>query len=222
LLPNKFADQVKSLRARPDCGIAYGVTRLVDENGKCLREPSKWTGKHFDALFPALLLDRWWHTHTPLYTRAVSDAAGPWLKLRPEDWDLEARMGAIRTKLVHCGTTVSCHRDHPSANRVTRGSLNDYLRDEAFFLPRLFGFALQAGVPLEAPEMAHFSRWAFMRARYLGAIGESAIAERLIELAKISGKRSKLDVMLVAFFAKVFGWRAVGSVCVALDRIRTN
>ena len=59
-----------------------------------------------------LLIDRWWHTSTPLYRRCISDAAGAWPSRRPEDWDLEARMGALGARLVYCAELVSCHRDH--------------------------------------------------------------------------------------------------------------
>ena len=167
LLPQKFELQVKALRDHPECGIAYGISLLVDEKGNILKEPSKWTGRQYKYLFPALLLDRWWHTHTPLYRRGICDAAGPWPRQRPEDWDLEARMGAMRTRLVYCDVAVSCQRDHSSDNRVSRGNWNSYLRDEAWFLPRLYKCAVQAGVTSDAPEMQHFSRWAFMRARHL-------------------------------------------------------
>jgi glycosyltransferase involved in cell wall biosynthesis len=220
LLPNKFADQVAALRAHPESGIAYGITRLVDDSGKVLQEPSKWTGKKFDYLFPGLLVDRWWHTHTPLYRRAVSDAAGAWPKQRPEDWDLEARMGAAKTKLVHCGSVVSCHRDHPSTNRVTRGSMDAYLHDEAWFLPRLYECALKAGVSPGAPEMKHFSRWAFMRARYLGAMGESESAWRLLKLAEVSGGDKDLGMRVTSMMASTLGWKAAGRLLTFPDRWR--
>lgn len=220
LLPNKFADQVAALRDNPDCGIAYGITRLVDDQGNVLREPSKWTGRKIDYLFPGLLIDRWWHTHTPLYRRDVSDAAGAWPRQRPEDWDLEARMGAVRTKLVHCGTVVSCHRDHPGANRVSKGNHEAYLRDEAWFLPRLYECAVQAGIPKGSAEMRHFSRWAFMRARYLGAIGEPELALRMLNLAELSAGRKDLGMITVECMAKLIGWKATGKLTTALDFFR--
>lgn len=59
LLPGKFKIQVKALQDDPTCGIAYGITRLVDNNGEILKEPSKCTGQKFEYLFPKLLVD-WW------------------------------------------------------------------------------------------------------------------------------------------------------------------
>lgn len=222
LLPDKFRVQVGALRDHPECGIAYGITRLVDSEGRTLKEPSKWTGRRYDRLFPALLIDRWWHTHTPLYRRSLSDAAGAWPKRRPEDWDLEARMGALRTRLVYCETPVSAHRDHPSANRVTRGKIEHYLRDEAWFLPRLHECALRAGVARNSREMHHFSRRVFMRARYLGAMGESDTAWALLRLAEECSAARSVDTRMVALTAKVLGWRLTGRACALRDRLRSS
>lgn len=220
LLPNKFHDQVTALRDHPECGIAYGVTRLVDAKGNVIAEPSKWTGRRYDYLFPGLLVDRWWHTHTPLYRRSVSDAAGAWPRQRPEDWDLEARIGALKTRLVYCDTVVSCHRDHPSENRVSRGKFEAYLRDEAWFLPRLYECALRAGVGYDAPEMRHFSRWAFMRARYVGAMRETRLAWDLLRLAQMSAVKEDWTMKLVGLAARTIGWSMTGSLCRVFDQVR--
>ena len=145
LLPNKFADQVEALQKNPDCGIAYGTSMLVSETGAVIDPSSRATGTQIDYLFPRLLNERWWHTQTPLFRRSVVDAAGAWSKRRPEDWDVEARMGAKKVKLVHCGSTVSCQLEHSGAERVSRQNKELYLRDEAWFLPRLYECALEAG-----------------------------------------------------------------------------
>ena len=213
LLPDKFSIQVKALQDNPDCGIAYGQARLVNSQGKVLKEPSKWTGKRFDYLFPALLVDRWWHTHTPLFRRAVSDVAGAWPSRRPEDWDLEARMGALKVRLIFCDAVLSCQQDHPDPNRVSKGTHDSYLRDEAWFLPRLYACAIKAGVNENTPEMAHFSRWAFMRARHLGALGEEGMAQSLYELARESSGNIRLSMRFVGYCAKVLGWKTTGKLC---------
>jgi glycosyltransferase involved in cell wall biosynthesis len=212
LLPRKFMLQVQALRDNPDCDIAYGISRLVSHQGQALCERSKRTGEKIDYLFPALLLDRWWHTHTPLFRRSICDAAGPWPPRRPEDWDLEARMGALRPRLVFCNEVLSCQRDHPGQERVTRGKKEAYLRDEAWFLPRLYRCALQAGVAPDAPEMQHFSRWSFMRARHLGALGEVATARRLYALAVQSGTGFSPSLRGAGLLARLLGWKAVGQL----------
>lgn len=184
LLPNKFADQVAALEAHPDCAIAYGTARLMDGSGRVLADPSRRTAERHTHLFPALLVERWWHTHTPLLRRSISDAAGPWLDFRPEDWDLEARMGALGARLVHCGSTVSCQLDHDSPARVSRGAEAAYLRDEARFLPRLAACALLAGVAPDAPQWQHLARWCFWRARQCHGAGAVAAGDQLLALAR--------------------------------------
>jgi glycosyltransferase involved in cell wall biosynthesis len=206
LLPDKFKTQVQALREHPECGIAYGISRLVNEKGNILQEPSKWTGRRYEYLFPALLVDRWWHTHTPLYRRKVSDAAGPWPKQRPEDWDLETRMGALETRLIFCDEVVSCQRDHSSDARVSRGKWNLYLLDEAWFLPRLYQCALKAGVRHDTPEMQHFSRWAFYLARQLGEMGKLQAADEMVKLSRRSSTGPFRILSLYLAGVRFLGW----------------
>jgi hypothetical protein len=217
LLPNKFTDQVAALQEHPDCAISFGTSRLEDADGRVLDATSRHTAEPITSLFPLLLLERWWHTHTPLFRRWISDAAGPWPAYRPEDWDLEARMAALRPQLIHCGTTVSVQVDHDSPNRVTRGAKDAYLRDEAIFLPRLHACALLAGVEPHAPQMALFSRWCFLRARQLDAIGESALADGLLALACYSGsadpaRAATWQQPLYLALRRLIGSRAVGGL----------
>ena len=41
LLPCKFELQVKALNQHPECGVAYGKTRLIAEVGDVLKVPTK-------------------------------------------------------------------------------------------------------------------------------------------------------------------------------------
>ncbi|MFM7675466.1 MAG: glycosyltransferase family 2 protein [Synechococcus sp.] len=183
LLPNKFTDQIAALEAHPECAIAYGTSRHVDAEGRDLEAPSRRTADQISSLFPLLLVERWWHTHTPLYRRWISDAAGAWPRFRPEDWDLDARMGALRPQLIHCGSEVSIQVDHVSDNRVTCGPSAQMLRDQAIFLPRLAAAAVLAEVPPEAPQWRRFSDECFVTARQLHLLGERAAGDRLLSLA---------------------------------------
>ncbi len=218
LLPRKFEVQVRALRDRPECGIAYGVTRLVDAEGKTLREPSKWTGREISYLFPGMLVDHWWHPHTPLYRRSLCDLIGPWPKNQPEDWDYDARAGALRTKLVHCPVPVSCHRLH-EGHRVTKWASERYWPQEAWFLPRLYDCALRAGVPREAPEMAHFARWAFSLARRLGSMGHRDLADAMLALAVEAAGSPTPAMRLVRASAGAIGWYLTGRLCGLRDRL---
>lgn len=221
LLPHKFAVQVAALRARPEADIAYGRSRLINEQGHILQEPSKWTGRNLDRLFPALLVDRWWHTHTPLYRRSLCDRIGPWPDQRPEDWDYDARAGALGAQLVWCNETLSCQRNHAGA-RVSRESVERYLPQEACFLPRLHACALQAGVGPDAPEMRHFARWAFALARHVGALGRADLAAELLDLAARAAGRRTPAMRGVGFCARWMGWRTTGRICQILERLRRS
>ncbi|MFO1095508.1 MAG: glycosyltransferase family A protein [Planctomycetaceae bacterium] len=175
LLPGKFAAQVAALRRRPDCGIAYGTTRLIDEDGRVLLSPFKWTGEERSQLFPGLLVDRWWCTHTPLYRRSLSDALGPWSDLRwSQDWEYDARAGARLTPLVRCNAEVSEHRQHDGIRQTSNADWERdprRLRNRIQLLQAIWQAAAGARVSETAPERQHFARWAFALARRCAAAG---------------------------------------------------
>jgi hypothetical protein len=203
----------------PDADIVYGVTRLVNESGEVLKEPSKDTGVIRETLFPALLVDRWWHTSTPIYSRRISDLAGAWYDKRPEDWDLEARMGAYSPKLAYVEKVVSCHLDHDDPGRVSKGKYLAYLVDEAWFLPRLYDCALRAGMSKNSKEMQHFSKWCFMRARHLGYVGRTDLADQIFRLSVESTVSVTFKQRVASGLATLFGWRLVGFIGHCFERL---
>jgi glycosyltransferase involved in cell wall biosynthesis len=207
LYPRKFEVQVSALESNPDCDVAYGKSRFTWRTGELIAEPSKSTGEKRDYLFPALLVDRWWHTHTPLFTRRISDEAGSWPERRPEDWDYEARIGALKAKLVFCNEVLSCQVAHDGAERVSFGAREKYALDEAWFLPRLYHCGRQAGVEKNAPEFRHLARWAFFLARQLGEMGQSKTASEMIGLSRRISPSFFLKREIVSGLARVFGWR---------------
>ena len=101
---------------------------------------------------------------------------------------------------------MSCQCEHPDQGRVSKGKMDDYLRDEAWFLPRLYNNALQAGMTAGSTEMKQFSRWVFMRARDLGAMGESQIADSLMETARTSAGEEDVGMRLMRLCSNLFGW----------------
>jgi glycosyltransferase involved in cell wall biosynthesis len=222
LFPRKFAVQVAALEANPECDIAYCKSRFTYDTGELIAEPSKATGQKHDYLFPALLLDRWWHTHTPLFRRSICDAAGPWPARRPEDWELEARMGALRAKLVFCDEVLSCQVAHFGEERVSFGDKRRYALDEAWFLPRLFECALRAGVSQDAPEMKRFARWAFFLARQLGVLGQAEMASEMMALSRRSSPGFSASRELVGLSSKTLGWKATVRLLSSLRGILTN
>lgn len=226
LLPNKFTDQVQALRNRPECDIAYGVTRLIDQNGQVLADPFKWTDKEFDAVFPGLLVDRWWCTHTPLYRRSLTDRIGPWCDLRwSQDWEYDARAGALRARLVHCQSAVSEHVHH-DGERQTSGAAwttdPTRLGNRVELLTRLFRNYQQAGVSGAESEARHFSRWCFSIARQCSAAGLAAESRQCLELSReiLQGKAGHA-VAVFWWLTRLFGHRAVGRLARAAEGWRS-
>lgn len=207
LLPDKFAHQVAALRMHPDCGIAYGITRLIDARGEVLKSPFKWTGQARDYLFPGLLVDRWWCTHTPLYRRSVTDAIGPWSDLRySQDWDYDARAGAMGVRLAWCDAVVSEHRHHGGDRQTGSGKwLNP--ADRVRFFSGMLDSARRGGVGPDVPEMRHFSRWVFGHARLCGASGDAVSADALYRIARDAGGGVQLDLRAYRALAAIVGWR---------------
>ncbi len=207
LLPEKFAIQVEALRRQPECDIAYGQTRLINAEGFVQRSPFKWTGRELPHLFPALLLDRWWCTHTPLYRRTLTDSIGPWSGLRfSQDWEYDARAGALGARLVYCPVDVSEHQAHDGIRQTGSGK---WLipKDRVLFFKLLESAARQAGVNRGAPEWHHFSRWVFAQARMCGKLGDPAAAQSLLRLSISADTGSAFDQRLFGLLVKCIGWQ---------------
>ncbi len=190
LLPNKFKDQVQAFEKNPGCGIAYGQTRLVDENNDILEAPYKETGNNHFFLFPKLLTLRWWNTHTPLYRKSVCDRIGQWQSMRMgEDWYYDASAGALRIKLINCHSYVSHHRQHNSERLTTGGMDINKLENIAKLLPFLNACAFEAGVPENDPEWYIHYCQVFLEMRRTADAGLKDQSEKLFELLKESSKQ---------------------------------
>ncbi|MGD9613564.1 MAG: glycosyltransferase family 2 protein [Kiritimatiellia bacterium] len=209
LLPDKFSLQIAALRARPECGIAYGITRLVDEQDRILADPFKWTGRNVPRLFPGLLVDRWWCTHTPLYRRETCDRIGPWSDLRySQDWEYDARAGALDAPLAFVDRPVSHHRQHAGV-RQTQGGRWLAPPDQIRFFRALLAGAQAVAVAKETPEMKHFVRWTFAAARAAARAGDAASASGLLGLAESAAVGSACSLRFYRHLSERLGWRAV-------------
>lgn len=208
LLPDKFRLQVELLRRHPECDIAYGITRLVDEQNRVLADPFKWTGREISQLYPGLLVDRWWCTHTPLYRRSLTDRIGPWSVLRwSQDWEYDSRAGGLGVRVMSCGQPVSEHRHHTGVRQTSEADwARDpvRLRNRVELLNALLKQAEHAGVPESAPERQHFARWSFTIARQCAAAGLSMEMNQLLKLALRAAGSDGPGAKGVA----VFGWLA--------------
>lgn len=218
LLPRKFEVQVQALREHPECGAVYGYIRLVNADGSVLDKPYKGSGEAIPYLFPRLLVERWWNTDCPIYRRSVCDAIGPWTDLRySQDWEYDARVGAVKTRLAHVPEYVCVQRQHGGPRQTGHGR---WLRpvDRVRFFSLLLQYARQAEVAADSPEVAFFSRWVFLNARQCGALGDAASAQRLYELARETSPVPGLKLHLTGAVARVIGWVATGRVCGIRDR----
>jgi glycosyltransferase involved in cell wall biosynthesis len=224
LLPGKFAAQVHALQARPDCDVAYGLTRYRNAEGAVV-EPWKSRFGVRDTMFPSFLLERWWETATPLYRRQACDRAGPWTNLRlEEDWEYDCRIAAAGGRLAWCNREVCEHRDHPGG-RLSRGSALDASRQtqRARSHMLIYAHARRAGITSDAPEMQQFARSLFLLARQCGAAGLDRESRELFDLAREASGTDRargVDFRAYRALASIFGWAALGRASRWLDGLR--
>ncbi len=222
LLPRKFELQVAALRARPDCGIAYGRVLYRADDGREIACTWKPHDLVVETLFPSILLARWWETVTPLFRRSVIDAAGPWTDMRlEEDWEYDARIAATGARLVFIDEVLAEHRDHAD-ERLSRGAGGDprRLRDRARAHELIGSHALRAGVDPHLPEFRRFARELFHLARQCGAAGLTDEAKRLLAMARAVEDRPDMAAYRVA--SNVIGSRRAGRLAAWLDRLRSR
>jgi len=227
LLPSKFELQVAGLRAHPECGVSYGMTRYHRAGEPRSQTPLKRTGERIPAMFPALLVSRWWDTSTPLYRREVVDRVGPWPDLCiNEDWVYDCRVANHCGPLHYVPEFVSEQGAHDGP-RLSGGSFRDAAKLRARVAARflILEEARRAGVEPESPEMQTFSRSAFLLSRQCGAAGLPEESKRLFDLAlETAGEASRggLDFRLYAVAAETLGWSRTGSLACYLDRLRRS
>jgi glycosyltransferase involved in cell wall biosynthesis len=225
LLPRKFESQVSILRANPGCGIAYGPTRFCGPGAAAGSGPWKRTGERIEWMFPSFLQSRWWGTSTPLYRRALTDAAGPWLGLSSEeDWEYDCRLAASGVRLAYVDEFVSEEHDHGGPRLSDGGSISvDKLRDRAKAHVLILEHAVRAGIVETSVEMQHFARELFLLARQCGAAGLAAESRELFLLARRASGAARargLDFRLYKIAATVLGWSLVGRLACASDEFR--
>lgn len=225
LLPGKLSAQVQALQARPECGVAYGMTRYRHADGTLAEGAWKGSGIARDSMFPSFLVERWWDTPNPLYRRALCDRAGPWTGLRlEEDWEYDCRVAALGTSLAWCERYVCEVRDH-GGDRLGRGSALDAPRQaqRARSHALIYAHARRAGITSDTPEMRQFARSLFLLARQCGAAGLAKESRELFDLAREASGTARahgLDFRAYRWLASVFGWAALGRASGFLDRLR--
>ena len=223
LRPKKFELMVQALRDNPDCGAAYGWICVHPFQQPPKDKPFKGSGETREYLFPWILADRWWNTDCPLFRRSVTDAAGPWTDLRwSQDWENDARIGALGTKLVHVQDWV-CDERHHDEGRQTDDA--DWLQpDRLNARKRLLEYLLQhaeaAGVAADTEHRKHFTRWVFATARQCAAAGLTREANECMDLAVRSAgdcKDVKSGFKTFRLLSGVIGTRNAGRLALWLQ-----
>lgn len=225
VLPEKFSIQVAALRLRPDCGVSYCRTReyFVENPAGAWLSADTDAGRH--DLFPYLLTRRRWQTPSPLFRRTVTDAVGAWTRLRQEeDWEYDARVGALGTRLdwrLECLAEVRHHHDSRAGGRSMERPDRMRSRYDAHCL--ILDHARRSGIDRTDPHMQHYARELFLLARQCGCVGLSDEAAHLFELARSAsppGRAKGLDYRLYALLARILGWSAAGRLACWSDRLR--
>ncbi len=217
LLPEKFARQIIEFKRRPGAGIVYGITSAQDLEGTVLADTWKSTGTPLRSLFPSLLADRWWSTETPLYRRDVVERIGSWCDWPcVEDWEYEARAGALGVELAYVDEHVSVRRAHDGP-RAHKNALSPQLRLQ--FFRTMIECAHRAGVTEAAPEYDIFRRWVFLNARQFGSTGDTHASRECYRLAGelgLDSTRYRLYGLACYFLGHVF----MGKMTCGLDKLR--
>lgn len=223
LYPRKFELQVAALRAHPEAGAAYGWTRERIPDGSTRDKPARRTHERIEAMFPAMLQSRWWHTSTPLYRTSLVRDAGPWLPLRnEEDWEYDARLAAKGVKLAQVEEWVSESRLHHEGHLSAQGLAPEVLRDRARAHALILDHALRAGISEAAPEMQHYARELFLLSRQCGAAGLASESRMLFDRAReASGAGGdRLQFRVYERVAAILGWSMTGKLACLSDRLR--
>ncbi len=218
LMQCKFELQIRAFEEQPECGVAYGITRYRDAEGNEIACTWKEANQIQKTIFPSFLVARWWETSTPLYRRAICDAAGPWTSLRlEEDWEYDCRVGALRPLLACVDEVVAEHRDHPDG-RLSRGSGADpeRLRQRAQAHELIAAHARRGGVMPDEPEFRRYARELFHLGRQCGAAGLPDESKRLVALARSISPSA--DLRMYELAARVVGWRRAGRAAAWMDR----
>jgi glycosyltransferase involved in cell wall biosynthesis len=225
LLPRKFELQVAGLRANPDCAVSYCKTSFSRQGEISEAVAWKRTGEHIATMFPSFLESRWWGTSTPLYTRQVIDAAGPWQTLsNEEDWEYDCRIAAGGVRLYYVPEFLSQERDHDGPRLSQAGSKSaTALSSRAAAHKLILEHGRRAGIDETYPEMQHFARELFLLARQCGAARLTGESKELFELSrKASGKgrMNGLDYRLYRLLSGVLGWSVMGRISCLSDSFR--
>ncbi|MEB3199690.1 MAG: glycosyltransferase family A protein [Synechococcaceae cyanobacterium] len=230
LLSSKFERQIALLLENPDCQVCYGISHQQDlgDTPVLHPEPLKGTGQPRSQLFPLLLVERWWSTHTPLYRHSALHGLGPWKPwINEEDWEYEARLAATGARLIWLPESVSLTRRDPQEQHLSHDGSSQprKLAHRALARWSIYRSALAAGLSHDLPEMREFARYSFLLCRQCAQAGLPDQAASLHDLASQAARcdpRLQGDLRLFGLLAQAVGWRRASIWSERLNRWRPS
>jgi len=124
--PEKIALQVEMLQRHPEAGMCYCIT--LNFYTHPFNGTERLRGSHYiDKILPGLLEKRPWATGSCLWTRATTDAIGPWYDGRGhEDFLYEVRAGCKDIAIIYIPQILMYVRCHPGEAELRAPSIKKY------------------------------------------------------------------------------------------------
>jgi glycosyltransferase involved in cell wall biosynthesis len=183
LLPSKFEKQVAELKQNPTAGACYCKTEVTRQDGGTIGN-WKRTGETISHLIPSMLGSRWWDTSTPLYTRNVTDEAGPWKPLiNEEDWEYDCRIGYTNGELCYVPEVLSVQYAHNESRLSQDGAFDPVkLQSRARARESILDLSLNHPSATSSQEYYTLLKYTFLLARQCGSAGLKREAKCLFSL----------------------------------------
>ncbi len=225
LLAAKFERMVEALHTAPELAIAYCRCRELDPQGRPIPSPVRPSDRKIDAILPAFLHFRFWNTGVPLYRKALLDQAGPWLPLnQEEDWELDVRLARLSPRLIFVDELlVECTLGSADGLSGKVRETAALLVDRATAHLAVLEHALACGLEPGQSDLARFARSLFLLSRQCAAQGYVLEARKLLEAAVCAAgpnRAAARGLQEFRWLANLLGWRGLGRLALALDRVR--
>jgi glycosyltransferase involved in cell wall biosynthesis len=212
ILPRKFELQVAQLQADPQAGLSYCLSMRADKQGR--RRAWARTGENIERILPEFLLQRGWHTISPLWRRTACEAIGPWKPFRVmEDWEHDCRAGLLGVRPVYCPEPLVEIRDH-TEHRACGGTFSRDVMLGYFQAHRSVFHLLHEAGRTDAAHLRGFSRKLFWIARMCGERDLTDQAEEALAMAMECAApfTSTRGMQMFHTATRVFGWKSTVTV----------
>lgn len=221
----KIELQVKALQAQPEAGVAYCTTL---RKNLATGEARTWarTAEEIERIFPDFLIERGWHTTSPLWRRSLCEAIGPWGDFRcMEDWEHDLRAGMLGAKPVHVPEPLVVVRDHegPRASGLVTGFTPEFTRD-FFRAHRSIWLQMKQAKLNDWQYLEAFSHKMFWISRMCGERNLITEAEEALEFAREMIKNHRISPKIYVFqsLVRLFGWSVTVTISENFYRFLTR